>query len=434
MNRQPFAMPPQSWEPKMTPWFARAWFPMVRREMRNKADIQNVDLHGLEHLQSAVATGAGVLITPNHSFHYDSYVLGHAAHEVARPFHVMAAWQVFHAATSFQRFIMQRNGIFSIDRESADLGAFKRAVEILRSHHCPLVIFPEGDIYHTNDRVSSFREGAAAIALSAAKRSDRPTIILPAAIKCRYVTDPTPGLLDLMSRLEESLHWRPHTHLPLPERIYRFAGELLALKELEYLGRHQTGTVPSRTAALIGHLLDEQEQRHNIEKRTGTVPERVKELRRHHIERLSSGEGKPWSEGEAWREGEAPAEPSAVRAPHDSAAPQERRPPTARPKLDEATRQQLERDMEDLFFVIQLYSYPGDYVAEKPSIERIAETLDKFEEDVLRVRYPTPRGTRHATVRFGEPIALANEKASREATAALTTQLEQRVQALLDQT
>ena len=89
--------------------------------------------------------------------------------------------------------------------------------------------------------------------------------------------------------------------------------------------------------------------------------------------------------------------------------------------------------MEDLFFAIQLYSYPGDYVAEKPSIERIAETLDKFEEDVLRVRYPTPRGTRHATVRFGEPIPLANERAPRDATAALTTQLEQRVQGLLDE-
>ena len=404
MNRQPFAMPPQSWEPKMTPWFARAWFPMVRREMRNKADIQNVDLHGLEHLQSAVASGAGVLVTPNHSFHYDSYVLGHAAHEVARPFHIMAAWQVFAAATSFQRFVMQRSGIFSIDRESADLGAFKRAVEILRSHHCPLVIFPEGDIYHTNDRVSPFREGAAAIALSAAKRSDRPTVILPAAIKCRYVTDPTPGLLDLMSRLEQSLHWRPHTHLPLPERIYRFAEGLLALKELEYLGRHQTGTVQSRTAALIGHLLDDQEQRHNIEQRTGTVPERVKELRRHHIERLATGEA------------------STV-------------PLTAAKSvsLSDDERRQLERDMEDLFFVIQLYSYPGDYVAEKPSIERVAETLDKFEEDVLRVRYPTPRGTRHASVRFGEPILLSNEKASREATSALTTQLEQHVQRLLDQ-
>ena len=291
MNRQPFATPPQSWEPKMTPWFARAWFPIVRREMRKRADIQHVELHGLEHLQAAVASGAGVLVTPNHSFHYDSYVLGHAAHEVARPFHVMAAWQVFHAATPFQRFIMQRSGIFSIDRESADLGAFKRAVEILRSHHCPLVIFPEGDIYHTNDRVSPFREGAAAIALSAAKRADRSTVVIPAAIKCRYVTDPTPGLLNLMSRLEQSLHWRPHPHLPLAERIYRFAAGLLALKELEYLGGPQTGTVQSRTAALIGQLLDEQERRHHIEKRTGTVPERVKELRRHHIERLAAGEG-----------------------------------------------------------------------------------------------------------------------------------------------
>ncbi|MEK6259286.1 MAG: lysophospholipid acyltransferase family protein [Planctomycetota bacterium] len=378
----------------MTPWFARAWFPMIRREMRNKANIQRVDLHGLEHLRAAIASGAGVLVTPNHSFHYDSYVLSHAAHEVARPFHVMAAWQVFQAATPLERFIMRRSGVFSIDRESADLGAFKRAVEILRSHQCPLVIFPEGDIYHTNDRVRPFREGAAAIALSAAKRADRPTVVIPAAIKCRYVTDPTPGLLDLMCRLEESLHWRPHTHLSLPERIYRFAEGLLALKELEYLGHHQSGTVQSRTAALIGQLIDEQEQRHTIEKRTGTVPERVKELRRHHIERLDGQND---------------------------------------PLLPDDERRRLERDMEDLFFVIQLYSYPGDYVAEKPSIERIAETLDKFEEDVLDATYPKPRGTRHATVRFGEPIPLANERASRDATAALTTQLEQRVQGLLDQ-
>ncbi len=377
----------------MTPWFARAWFPLLQREMRIKADIRHVDLHGLEHLKTAVDSGAGILITPNHSFHYDSYVLGHAAHEVVRPFHVMAAWQVFHEATPFQRFIMQRSGVFSIDRESTDIGAFKRAVEILRSHPCPLVIFPEGDIYHTNDRVTPFREGAAAIALSAAKRADRPTVVIPAAIKCRYVTDPTPGLLDLMSRLEQSLHWRPHTHLPLSERIYRFAEGLLALKELEYLGRHQTGTVRSRTTALIEHQIEDQERRYHIEKRTGSIPERVKELRRHHIERLDEGAGK---------------------------------------QLTGDERQQLERDMEDLFFVIQLYSYPGDYVAEKPSIERIAETLDKFEEDVLGATYPQPRGTRHATVRFGEPIALANERASRDATAALTTQLEQRVQGLLD--
>lgn len=425
----------------MTPWFARVWFPMIRREMRKHANIQQVDLHGLEHLRGAVDSGAGILITPNHSFHYDSYVLGHAGYEIGRPFHVMAAWQVFHAATPLQRLIMQRSGIFSIDRESADLGAFKRAVEILRSHHCPLVIFPEGDIYHTNDRISPLREGAAAIALAAAKRADRPTVILPTAIKCRYVTDPTPGLLDLMSRLEQSLHWRPHTHLPLPERIYRFAEGLLALKELEYLGRHQTGSVQSRTASLMMHLIDDQERRHNIEKRTGTVPERVKELRRHHIERLSSGdaEASPERHGVksvAWmpRPGESSWEADGRGVHPTGTEPAVSAVPLTKTgtSLSEAERRQLERDMEDLFFVIQLYSYPGDYVAEKPSIERIAETLDKFEEDVLRAKYPTPRGIRHASVRFGEPIPLSQEKAPRDAAAVLTTQLERRIQGLLD--
>ena len=89
MNRQPYAAPPRSWEPRMTPWFTRVWFPLVRREMRINADIQRIDLHELEHLRTAVDSKAGILITPNHSFHYDSYVLGHAAHEVARPFHVL---------------------------------------------------------------------------------------------------------------------------------------------------------------------------------------------------------------------------------------------------------------------------------------------------------------------------------------------------------
>lgn len=48
-------------------------------------------------------------------------------------------------------------------------------------------------------------------------------------------------------------------------------------------------------------------------------------------------------------------------------------------------RQQAQLDMDDLFFLTQLFSYPGDYVAAEPTIERIAETLDKFEEDVFKV-------------------------------------------------
>ena len=57
-----------------------------------------------------------------------------------------------------------------------------------------------------------------------------------------------------------------------------------------------------------------------------------------------------------------------------------------------------------MFLVVQLYSYPGDYVAESPTIERVAETLDKFEEDVLNRFSATVRGSRRSRVAFGEPI------------------------------
>ena len=373
----------------MTPWLVRAWFPLMCREMYRVARIAQVEVRGSDHVRNAIDSGAGILITPNHSFHYDSYALGYAAHQIGRPFHFLTAWQVFAMSTPFQRWVMQRHGCFSIDRESADLGAFKRSVEILRSHACPLAIFPEGDIYHTNERVMPFREGAAAIALSAAKRATRPIVAIPAAIKCHYVDDPTPGMLELMDRLESSVHWRPRPDLPLTTRIYRLAEGLLALKELEYLGQPQAGNVPQRTRTLAHRILEEKELRFGINPQSDTIPERVKELRRQFIQQLE------------------------------------------RPDLNAESHAQLKRDLEDLFLVIQLYSYPGDYVAESPSLERIAETLDKFEEDVLRVKYPKSRGLRQATVTFGEPIAVSSERGARDAVSLLTSQLEQGVQALL---
>ena len=71
------------------------------------------------------------------------------------------------------------------------------------------VIFPEGEVYHCNDRITPFREGAAAIAMFSARKAKRPIVAIPAALKYRYVEDPTGDLLKLMDTLEESIHWRP---------------------------------------------------------------------------------------------------------------------------------------------------------------------------------------------------------------------------------
>jgi hypothetical protein len=61
----------------------------------------------------------------------------------------------------------------------------------------------------------------------------------------------------------------------------------------------------------------------------------------------------------------------------------------------------------------------------------------KFEEDVLGVEYGTPRGPRRAVVRIGQPIDVGEHLRGackpRLAVPALTSELERRIQALLDE-
>src|SRR5438067_2391954 len=280
MNRQPFETPPKFWQPRMKPWLVRLWRPLINRDLSKNQRIIELDIGGIEHVQKALAEGAGVLITPNHSFHYDSYVMIEAGHRVGTPFHFLTAWQVFAMSRWHEQKMLQWHGCFSINREAADLGAFKTAVEILKSKPEPLVIFPEGDIYHNNDRVTPFRDGAAAIAMSAAKKADRPIVCIPCALKCFYIEDPTEELKLLMRRLEEAIHWRPRPDLPLSDRLYRFAAGMLALKELEHLGQPEKGPIRERAQKLADAVLSRLESKHRVANKGGIVPERVKEVRR----------------------------------------------------------------------------------------------------------------------------------------------------------
>jgi hypothetical protein len=176
------------------------------------------------------------------------------------PFSVMIAWQNFSRDGALRVWVLQQHDGFSVDREGNDVAAFRQAADVLRSKSNPLVIFPEGDIYHVNDRI-----------------------------------------------------------LPFHGRIIR------------RLSRTRPG----------------------------------------------------------------------------------------------------EEHIADLFFVIQLFSYPGDYVAEDPNIERIAEAIDTLEEDVLEVKTANNRGSRMATVTLGEPLPVPSGCRGRLSATELTRLLETRVQGLL---
>ena len=102
-------------------------------------------------------------------------------------------------------------------------------------------------------------------------------------------------------------------------------------------------------------------------------------------------------------------------------------------KTSGVEKERLSHDLDDLFVVTQLFSYPGDYLRnQNPSIERIAETVDKLEEDVLQRHTASIRGRRTAVVEFGSPIPISAAK-SRTLVNELTATAQRHVQGLLDQ-
>jgi len=377
MNRYLMEKPPKWWSPKLSPFWLQVWRPFRRRFRIRGQQLLDIDVRGAEHVRTAVDSGQGVLITPNHSTHADCYSMFGASDRAGMPFYYMVAWQVLGQGHWLRRLALRQHGCFSVDREGTDVQAFRQAVDILKSARNPLVIFPEGEVYHCNDRLRPFREGPAAMALLAARKGSRPVCCVPCAIKYRYMTDPTAQMLETMNQLEQAVYWRPRPDLSLSERIYRLAEGLLALKEIEILGHTCKGSTSERIAHLVEVVLNQVERRHELDGAGQSVPERVKALRRRILD-------------------------------------------------------QLEPLSEDVFLAVQLYSYPGDYVSEQPSIERIAETLDKLEEDLLKIPSATIRGPRRAEVTFGEPIPVETGKSQKGATHRLTSLLEERVQQMLD--
>lgn len=401
MNRQPYGTPPRWWEPKLTPWWVRATRRIRWKQLHQSQNIEAIDVKGGEILSELVNAGKGVLITPNHSAHYDSNALYSVADGMNQPLYFMTAWQAFAMSSGFERWAMQHLGCFSIDRESTDRQAFKQAIDILQNKSEPLVIFPEGDIYHMTDVVLPFREGAAAIALSAARRCEREIVVLPVGMKFWYTADPTDELMALMDELEKRVFLRPSRDLNLKPRILRLAEAMLALKEVDYLGQTSSGNLGDRIVGLQNAVLAQLEDHHKTGEETSTPPERVKALRQLIISK-KEGRAGPLIEDEM-----------------------------SSGEKDRYLRS-LEHDMDDVFFAMQLYSYAGDYLSGSPSIERVAETLDKFEEDILERSLPTPRGRRRLEVRFGEPITVTAQR-GRDAVAKLNEQMHSSVQSLIDQ-
>jgi hypothetical protein len=215
--------------------------------------------------------------------------------------------------------------------------------------------------------------------------------VVPTRIAYKYDENITPRLEEAVSAMERRFLLPTVSSEPLEKRIVRLGEVLLTIKEKQVLGKAHEGELVPRLHSLIESILARLEKKYLSKSNADeSVPLRVKTLRRAILEQIGAkGEEKP-----------------KITAEQQSA-------------------------LDELHMALQLFSYPGDYVTSKPTVERMAETIEKFEEDLDGVA--TPKGSRSATVTFGPPIDVRPFAAgrSRAASIELTGKLEDAIRAMM---
>lgn len=353
-------VPPQ--DSNFWPWFAGLILPSY---LKRTHGIESWEFDGLEKLRASLQAGHGILMVPNHPRPSDPMSLGLLVKTLHQNINIMASAHLF-LQSGVMNWLLPRIGAFSVYREGMDRESLKTAVNILVKAKRPLVVFAEGVVTRTNDRLISLQDGVAFMARTAAKQAaqenpEKKIVVHPVALRYSFRGDVEKSLTPVLDKIETRLSWRPSTGTPLHERIIRIGHALLALKELEYFGTAQTGTIPERLSKLMDQVLGPLEKEWIKGSTEGTTVQRVKNLRKAILPELIAGE------------------------------------------LDETERARRWKQLFDLEVAQQLYHFPPDYMGAHPSPERLIETVERYEE-ALGNPNPTAHGPMHLTFHFGDAI------------------------------
>ena len=364
---------------EFVPPYEGTWWPrflqlFIRRRLRKDFGIEKLSFEGLEKVNASIAAGHSVVLAPNHCRPSDPLIVNEMCRRAGLQPQMIASWHVFKGSW-LQGFILRRVGGFSVYREGTDRQALNAAIDILVSGKRPLVIFPEGVITRTNDRVLAMMEGLSFIARSAAKKrakenSNAKVVVHPVAIRYRFHGDLEKSLHKALDDIEERLSWRPKRDGSLQDRIVRVGGALLWLKEIEFFGSPQQGDIAQRLENLIDRILVPMEEEwlgESEAKQGKTTVARVKALRIAILPEMIEG------------------------------------------NLSEQETDRRWDHLADMYLAQQIGHYPPDYIASDPTPERMLETVEKFEEDltdVCRVHGPIS-----AEVSVGDAIEVSTKRA-----------------------
>jgi 1-acyl-sn-glycerol-3-phosphate acyltransferase len=367
-------------------------FRLIDVYLRHNHGVESYEVRQSQRLRDSLSAGHGILLAPNHCRPADPIAMGWLARDVGTHVYAMASWHLFHQ-DRFTAFAIHKMGGFSVYREGLDRKAIETAIDILSHAERPLILFPEGAVTRTNDKLGALLDGVAFIARSAARKrqklvpEDR-VVVHPVAIKYVFCGNLHSTLNPVLTEMEARFSWRPQVNRTLLERIRNIGFALLTLKELEYFGQSQSGSLSDRLKRLIDRLLFPIEKEWLGSPQEGPVVPRIKALRMKIL------------------------------------------PDMVRGQIDAAERSRRWDQLADIYLSQQVYSYPPDYVTSEPSVDRLLETVERYEEDLTdKVRV---HGQLHAILEVGQAIEVDGQRDRFALVDPIMNRIEEQIQQMLD--
>lgn len=377
------------------PVVSTMWIPLVRKyvpgKIRRSWGVEWPTFRGMDKVLVSIAAGHGIVLAPNHSRPADPEVMGAFCVEGRFAPYIMASWHLFMQG-ALQRFMIRASGGFSVYREGLDRESLKFATQALVDATRPVVIFPEGVVSRSNDRLNTLMDGTAFIAHAAAKARAKAgkqgmVVIHPIAMRYTFAGDLRRAVEPVLASIEKRLSWRSHADLPLVPRVRKLGEALLGIKELEYFGHAQAGPVGERLPRLIEKVLGPLEAEYLAGKSEPLTIDRVKKLRAAIVPALVDG------------------------------------------KLTKDETERRWRHLHDSYFAQQMACYPVGYLDGEPSADRILETVERFEEDLTDVA--SVHRPLRCTIDVGDALEVTPDRPRGGDGDPLMNQLESRLTAML---
>lgn len=351
--------------------------------------VKSHEVRNADRLKESLAANNGIILAPNHCRYADPIALGWVAREASVHVYAMASWHLFQ--NRFQSLAMRLCGAFSVYREGIDRTSLNTAIDILTTGERPLVIFPEGTVFRTNDRIHSLLDGVAFLARSAAKRREKAgqngVVIHPVAIKYLFRGDLQATVEPVLQALEKRLTWdEPSSRLSLVQRAQRLSEGLLALREIQYLGAAQSGSLCDRKSRLIDRLLTPLEKEQLGRQQDLDLLPRIKQLRTRLVPQLGDPATTPDGKKQIWQQ------------------------------------------LSDIYVAQIIEAYPEDYL-DDPTDTRLLETVERLDEDVndkSKIHRPW-----HAILDVGPAIPASSAKPPKNGPDPIMSQLDDQLKSML---